>query len=267
MADEGSLPTAEEPPDARRQALDAFAARIIPEVDLGEYAERLARQNAWLVSPFGEIALSSNMIRFGYLGDYGEELAFAVRGEEGVAQLGTLHYGLDLQIPGLPEGGRGAPVVAPFDGVVIRTSDPAGGPFGIWLENRPLDLRARIMHMDGLVVGIETGVYIQAGEQLGILGAQGTEDFPHLHLAFERLSDGARINPALFYRLRDRTDPDTFANAWHDDPRLAPAVVLRPRPAAVVGVQGYVAGVDGGGESPARHGLVSRWGPFELPEP
>jgi murein DD-endopeptidase MepM/ murein hydrolase activator NlpD len=107
--------------------------------------------------------------------------------------------------------------VAPFDGRVIRTADPVGGPFGVWLENRALDLRARLMHLDGLVIGIETGIEVRAGQQLGVLGDQGTEGFPHLHLALERLSDGARINPALFYRVRDPSDPATATSRWPAD--------------------------------------------------
>jgi murein DD-endopeptidase MepM/ murein hydrolase activator NlpD len=219
----------------RRRALELGAARLATSLDLAQYADRLARLNGWLVSPFGEVPLTSRMIRFGYLSEYSEELAFEIRGEDGVALLGTRHFGLDLQVPWLPEGGRGLPVVAPFDGRIVRTADPAGGQFGIWLENRQLNLRARLMHMDGLVVGIESGVQVQAGQQLGVLGAQGTEGFPHLHLAFERLSDGARINPALFYRLRDWSDPATHTDRWFDDPAAAPVVALRqPRPATLI---------------------------------
>jgi murein DD-endopeptidase MepM/ murein hydrolase activator NlpD len=249
----------------RTAALDTYAARIVPPVELGEYAERLARQNAWLVSPFGELPLTSSMITFGYLGDYGPELAFLIRGESGVAQLGTRHYGLDLHMPGLPDGGRGAPVHAPFAGTIIRTWDPHGGPFGIWLDNSSLNLRARIMHMDGLVVGIETGARVQAGEQLGILGAQGTEGSPHLHLSFERLSDGAKINPALFYRLRDSSDLDTFASEWYDDPRLAPAAAPRLYRAPAANPEDpEEAAVRPDRPRPA---AITRWGPFELPEP
>jgi murein DD-endopeptidase MepM/ murein hydrolase activator NlpD len=189
------------------------------------YVDGLAPLPLWLVSPFGDLSLTSDMIKFGFLGDYGHALAHAIRGEHGVAQYGTSHLGLDLQIPGRPDGGRGAPVVAPFEGRVIRTSDPIGGPFGIWLESPKLNLRARLMHMDGLVKGIETGLEVKAGQQLGILGAQGTEGFPHLHLAFERLSDGQKINPALFYRLKDATDPGTMTGRWYEGlPDRAPSL-------------------------------------------
>jgi hypothetical protein len=189
------------------------------------YSEGLVKLPVWLVSPLGDINLSSDMIKFGFLGNYNQGLALAIRGQHGVERYGTSHLALDLQVPGHPDGGRGRPVVAPFDGRVIRTADAIGGPFGIWLESEKLNLRARLMHMDGLVKGIETGVQVKAGQQLGILGGQGTEDFPHLHLAFERLSDGERINPALFYRLRDHTDPATLLGRWYDDlPDVAPSV-------------------------------------------
>ena len=53
---------------------------------------------------------------------------------------GTAHLALDLRIPDRPDGGRGSPVVAPFDGRIVRSSDGAGGPFGIWLESEKLNL-------------------------------------------------------------------------------------------------------------------------------
>jgi hypothetical protein len=182
----------------------------------------------WLVSPFADRPLTSDMIKFGFGGDYGADLAHEIRGASGVEHYGTLHLGLDLQIPGLPDGGRGAPVVAPFEGRIVRTSDAAGGPFGIWLESEKLNLRARLMHMDGLVVGIESGVLVKAGQQLGVLGDQGTQGFTHLHLSFERLSDGGRVNPALFFRLRDSSDPGTLAGRWQSDlPRMMRAATGR----------------------------------------
>jgi soluble lytic murein transglycosylase-like protein len=227
------------------------------------YLDGLVKLPNWLASPFGDLSLTSEMIKFGFLGDYGPELAVAIRGEPGLGLYGTSHLALDLQIPDRPDGGRGSAVVAPFNGRIIRTADPVGGPFGIWLESDKLNLRARLMHMDGLVKGIETGVEVKAGQQLGILGAQGTEGFPHLHLAFERLSDGTRVNPALFYRLKDRTDPASLVGRWYDglprdlpaspqqdhDARLIPDGDARPAP-----------------QQPIRL-LITRWGPFELATP
>jgi murein DD-endopeptidase MepM/ murein hydrolase activator NlpD len=153
-----------------------------------------------LLSPL-TTPLGQQNISFGFRGDYGLDLALEIRGAGGVASLGTEHLAWDIIIPGTANNGRGSPVFAPFSGRIVLTSDPAGGPNGIWLENASLDLRARIMHMDALAYGLTTGTCVNAGQKLGILGAQGTEGFPHLHLGFERLSTGERIDPDVFYRL------------------------------------------------------------------
>ena len=74
-----------------------------------------------------------------------------------------------------------------------------GGPNGVWIENQVSDLRVRLMHMDRLAPNIGTGTQVQAGQWVGILGGQGTEEFPHLHISVERLSTGERLDPARFY--------------------------------------------------------------------
>ena len=40
---------------------------------------------------------------------------------------------------------------------------------------------------------------MRAGQWVGALGGQGTEEFPHLHLSLEVLSTGERLDPAWFY--------------------------------------------------------------------
>ena len=151
-----------------------------------------------LLSPFG-FAITPANITFGFLDDYGPGLAAYIRGAHGVQQYGTRHLAWDLIIPGAPDNGRGYPVFAPLAGRIVRTSDPVGGANGIWLENPALNLRARLMHMDDLAPGIVDGVQVRAGQWLGAVGAQGTEDFPHLHLALELLSVGARLDPGRFF--------------------------------------------------------------------
>lgn len=224
------------------------------------YKESQTELPRWLVSPFGTIPLTSDMIRFGFLDDYGPALAHEIRGPLGVARYGTLHLGLDLQLPGRPDGGRGTPVVAPIDGRVIRTADPAGGPYGVWIESEKLNLRARLMHLDALVDGIATGVEVKAGQQIGILGAQGTEGFPHLHLAFERLSDGERINPARLYRIFDRSDPATLSASWYEE------VPAGPPSAGGIDARLIPDGDTLGGWRVMR-AHVTRWGPFPAATP
>ena len=106
-------------------------------------------RSAPLVSPIG-MAITPANISFGFLDDYGGTLATAIRGAHGVQRYGTLHLAWDLVVPGAPSNGRGYPVFAPLAGRITRTNDPAGGPFGLWIDNPTLDLRARLMHLDGL---------------------------------------------------------------------------------------------------------------------
>ena len=112
---------------------------------------------------------------------------------------------------------------APVDGTIIRTSDPVGGPNGIWIENTGSDLRVRLMHMDALAPAIATGTRVQAGQWVGVLGGQGTEDFPHLHVSFERLSTGECIDPARFYFRPNPEMPMPIARAAY---RSAAATTL-----------------------------------------
>lgn len=151
-----------------------------------------------LFSPMGGPLRPAN-ISFGFLDDYGHSLATYIRGAHGVQQYGTRHLAWDLIVPGAPANGRGSAVFAPMSGRIIRTSDPVGGPFGIWIENSALDLRIRLMHMDGLAAGLSTGVEVRAGQWVGLLGGQGTESFPHLHISLELLSTGERLDPARFF--------------------------------------------------------------------
>jgi hypothetical protein len=170
-------------------------ARLCVQTGLGPPGATVAG----LASPIG-VAITPAHISFGFLGDYGTALATYIRGSHGVQRYGTRHLAWDLIIPGAPANGRGFPVFAPLAGTIIRTTDPVGGPFGVWLENAELDLRARLMHMDGLAPDIVDGARVRAGQWLGVLGGQGTEEFPHLHLSLEQLSTGARLDPARFFR-------------------------------------------------------------------
>jgi murein DD-endopeptidase MepM/ murein hydrolase activator NlpD len=160
-----------------------------------------------LISPIG-FPITPAAISFGFLDDYGLATAAYIRGAHGVQQLGTLHLAWDLIIPGAPANGRGYPVMAPMAGRITRTSDPAGGPLGIWLENPGLNLRIRLMHMDSLAPEVTDGAQVHAGQWLGTLGGQGTENFPHLHLSLEHLSSGERLDPARFF-FRTGTRPLT----------------------------------------------------------
>lgn len=164
-----------------------------------------------LLSPIG-VPITPAHISFGFLDDYGLALASYIRGAHGVQHYGTRHLAWDLIIPGAPGNGRGYPVFAPLAGRIVRTSDPVGGPFGIWLENAALNLRVRLMHMDSLAPDLADGSQVRAGQWLGVLGAQGTPEFPHLHLSLELLATGERLDPARFYFRAGARVPPVVAN-------------------------------------------------------
>ena len=217
-----------------------------------------------LISPTG-FPITSAQISFGFLDDYGLATAAYIRGAHGIQQLGTLHLAWDLFIPGAPANGRGYPVLAPMAGRITRTSDPAGGPFGIWLENPSLNLRIRLMHMDSLAPGVIDGAQVRAGQWLGTLGGQGTEDFPHLHLALERLSSGERLDPARFF-FRTGTRPlAAFLNGQPNGGLATSAVTVpgdRSIPLALPGLNPTGTPAAWGGtvvtatDGPAGHGLL-----------
>ncbi|MGE3267150.1 MAG: peptidoglycan DD-metalloendopeptidase family protein [Chloroflexota bacterium] len=97
------------------------------------------------------------------------------------------HRGVDLVIPGAENNGRGQPVGAFRGGTVVAaTIDPNGGN-GIII--RAADgLYDRYFHFDKIYVS--NGQSIKRGQQIGILGASGTEGFPHLHYEVSRGING-----------------------------------------------------------------------------
>lgn len=97
------------------------------------------------------------------------------------------HRGVDLVVRGAPNGGRGARVGAFHGGTVVAvTSDPNGGQGVIILGDD--GLYHRYFHFDAILA--QQGQRIERGTPLGILGASGTEGFPHLHYEVARRMNG-----------------------------------------------------------------------------
>ncbi|GAB4518600.1 MAG: hypothetical protein Kow00133_03750 [Amphiplicatus sp.] len=123
------------------------------------------------------------------------------------------HEGVDIRAP------RGAPVIAPADGVVVAATDlfegkPAWGK--VVVVDHGNGLVTRYAHLDSYAV--RKGDRVKAGQTIARVGATGVVTGPHLH--FETLIDGTRVDPLS---LLDA--------AAAPAPRPAPAAEPAPEPA------------------------------------
>lgn len=101
----------------------------------------------------------------------------------------STHRGVDLVIPGAPDNGRGQSYTAFVPGTVAAiTNDPAGGQ-GIIVQGAD-GLYQRYFHNDRVLV--RQGQPVDQNTPLGIVGASGTEGFPHLHFEVSRNINGDR---------------------------------------------------------------------------
>lgn len=113
------------------------------------------------------------------------------------------HRGVDLVVRGAQNGGRGTPVRAFQGGTVVAvTQDPNGGN-GIIIQDDE-GLYHRYFHFDSM--NVERGQRIQPGQPIGVLGASGTEGFPHVHFEVSRGINGdpmdQLIDPTPYMRPR-----------------------------------------------------------------
>ncbi len=104
------------------------------------------------------------------------------------------HRGVDLVIPGRPQGGRGETYTAFAPGrVAAITNDPAGGQ-GIIVQTDD-GLYHRYFHNDRVLV--REGQQVNTSTPLGVVGATGTEGFPHLHFEISRRINGDPIGQLI----------------------------------------------------------------------
>lgn len=120
---------------------------------------------------------------------YGEQYPRPVMGDSGKPM--THHQGVDLVVSGAANSGRGTPVLAFASGRVTSVSRAAVA--GNYVVVTDPDGRAHwYMHMDSTTPAI--GQEIKRGEQVGILGGTGTEEWPHLH--YEVRVNGQHLDPS-----------------------------------------------------------------------
>ena len=149
------------------------------------------------------------------------------------------HRGVDLVVRGAKDGGRGAPVKAFRGGTVYAvTSDPNGGNGLIVATGDPDAPYDYYGHFDA--VGVKTGDPIAPGAQVGILGASGTEGFPHVHYEVRRNVNGdpmgQTIDPTPYMRGGRATPPNAgVPPAPAAAPRSPAAAQVSPAPAPSAG--------------------------------
>lgn len=98
----------------------------------------------------------------------------------------SFHGGTDVA------AGRGAPVLAPADGVVTLAPPPAFSLEGnLVILNHGMGLSSAFLHLDS--VSVREGQAVRQGERIGTVGATGRATGPHLHWGL--VWNGARIDP------------------------------------------------------------------------
>jgi hypothetical protein len=118
------------------------------------------------------------------------------------------HKGIDFALRDLEAMRRGAPVLAPATGTVLRTR--SNMPDGTFSRSDPGGTKGRecgngmvIRHRDGWEtqlchlrqgsLGVRPGDRVAAGQPIGLIGQSGRAEFPHLHITVRR--KGEVIDP------------------------------------------------------------------------
>lgn len=136
------------------------------------------------------------------------------------------HEGVDIRAP------RGAPVIAPADGVVVAATDLYEGKpdWGkVLVVDHGNGLVTRYAHLDSYAV--RKGDRVKAGQTIARVGATGVVTGPHLH--FETLINGTRVDPlSLVQTGPTPMPPPAYAAAPATEPFPAPGAPEAPRDAA-----------------------------------
>ncbi len=107
---------------------------------------------------------------------------------------GTYHYGIDLAAP------MHTPEYAAADGVVLRAGPASGFGLAVYILHESGDVTV-YGHMDS--ISVSPGDYVEAGQQIALLGNRGQSTGPHLHFEVHRGGeDGERIDPIAWLAAR-----------------------------------------------------------------
>ena len=127
----------------------------------------------------------------GEVGGHSWRILFGFKQPYGAAAFNPaipLHRGIDLVIVGASNNGRGQTYLAFYPGVVAAlTHDPFGGN-GIIVWDARNQLYHRYFHNDAVLVSV--GQRVDNATPLAVLGATGSEGFPHVHYEVARTING-----------------------------------------------------------------------------
>ena len=100
---------------------------------------------------------------------------------------GTMHWGIDLAAPML------TPEYAAMDGVVLRAGAASGFGLAVYILHANGDVTV-YGHMEKILVKV--GDYVEAGQQIALLGQRGQSTGPHLHFEVHQGGiNGKKIDP------------------------------------------------------------------------
>jgi murein DD-endopeptidase MepM/ murein hydrolase activator NlpD len=107
---------------------------------------------------------------------------------------GTMHWGIDLAAPML------TPEYAAMDGVVLKAGAASGFGLAVYILHENGDVTV-YGHMEKILVDV--GEYVEAGQEIALLGQRGQSTGPHLHFEVHRGGiNGKRIDPVPWLRER-----------------------------------------------------------------
>jgi murein DD-endopeptidase MepM/ murein hydrolase activator NlpD len=107
---------------------------------------------------------------------------------------GTMHWGIDLAAPML------TPEYAAMDGVVLKAGAASGFGLAVYILHENGDVTV-YGHMEKILVKV--GDYVEAGQQIALLGQRGQSTGPHLHFEVHRGGiNGKKIDPIPWLRER-----------------------------------------------------------------
>lgn len=137
------------------------------------------------------------------------------------------HEGLDFGTP------SGTPILAPFDGKIIRDNDPVNNAYGNHIVVWDPAQKCAVWYCHLRDNNVSLGQIVKKGQVLGSTGSTGNSTGPHLHFNFvETDANGNRLNLNNGYKgFLNSLDPNLVKWILGTPPIIPPAPPQNPPPA------------------------------------